>query len=160
VDTHILEQLPPEWQMEAGKMDHAEVNTYYSMHRTEMSMHRTFLSSARSYMSNERTHLSYLRTAISLMSFGVTLNRFSIYLRQSKLLPATHNILFETEYFGLGMVAVGFCILAWALKRYHRVNLEIVENKFTSSEKPLSFLTLIVLLFASFSTIWMFLNRN
>lgn len=160
MDTQILEQLPPEWQMEASKLTHEEVPTYYSLHRTQMSMHRTFLSTTRSYMSNERTHLSYLRTAISLMSFGVTLNRFSIYLRESKVLPHTHNILFETEFFGLGMVAVGICILAWALKRYHRVNTEIVQNQFTSSERPLSFLTLIVLIFASFSTIWMFLNRG
>lgn len=160
MDPQILEPLPPQWQMEASKLSHEEVPTFYSLHRTQMSMHRTFLSTTRSYMSNERTHLSYLRTAISLMSFGITLNRFSIYLRESKILPSKHKLLFETEFVGLGMVAIGIAILAWGLKRFHRVNQEIEKNKFTSSEKPLSFLTLIVLICASVSTVWMFLNRH
>lgn len=152
-------ELPKKWKKEINGMSSEDASLDLSTHRTEMSHHRTALSDARSHMANERTHLAYLRTSMALMSFGITLNRFSIYLQENKPTPPKHLLLFQTEVVGLGMVLVGMAILIWALIRYRKVNLQLLNDSYTIPERSISLLTLAILLIGGMTSAWLFLNR-
>ena len=95
-----------------------------------------------------------------MMSFGITLNRFSIYFRESKLSAVHHGILHETESVGLWIVLLGIGILAWALYRYRRVTREIETDNFTPPHVALNIITIIILILAGTSTIWMITSKG
>jgi putative membrane protein len=137
----------------------SEHRTGLSEHRTQLSEHRTTLSTLRSHLSNERTHLSYLRTAISLVGFGITLNRFAIYLIQNDRVAPRAGLapLHETKWVGLGMVVVGFALLAWALYRFHRTARDIEQRRYHTDWRAVLIVTGIFLVLGVFTTLWLFL---
>jgi len=135
--------------------------TGLSEHRTQLSEHRTTLSSLRSHLANERTHLSYLRTSISLVGFGITLNRFAIYLIQNEHLAELaggQSALRDTKHVGLGMVVLGFALLAWALFRFHRTSRDIEEHRYHTDWRAVWAVSGVFLLLGIATTFWLFLN--
>jgi putative membrane protein len=134
--------------------------TGLSEHRTELSEHRTTLSTLRSHLSNERTHLSYLRTAISLVGFGITLNRFAIYLIQNDRVEPRSSAapLHETKWVGLGMVVVGFALLAWARFRFHRTSRDIELHRYHTHWRAVLVVTGLFLVLGVATTLWLFLG--
>ncbi len=134
--------------------------TGLSEHRTQLSEHRTTLSTLRSHLSNERTHLSYLRTAISLVGFGITLNRFAIYLIQNDRVVPRAGLapLHETKWVGLGMVIVGFALLAWALYRFHRTSIDIEQRRYHTDWRAVLVVTGVFLVLGIATTLWLFLG--
>jgi inner membrane protein YidH len=139
----------------------SEHRTELSEHRTQLSENRTTLSTLRSHLSNERTHLSYLRTAISLVGFGITLNRFAIYLIQNDRLAAGAgglSALRDTKSVGLGMVVLGFALLAWSLFRFHRTARDIETHRYHTDWRAVWIVSGIFLLLGIATTLWLFLN--
>ena len=134
--------------------------TGLSEHRTELSEHRTTLSTLRSHLANERTHLAYLRTAISLVGFGITLNRFAIYLIQNQRLVESGGgqALRDTKSVGLGMVVLGFALLAWALFRFHRTSRDIEAHRYHTDWRAVWAMSGIFLLLGIVTTVWLFLS--
>jgi len=134
--------------------------TGLSEHRTQLSEHRTTLSTLRSHLSNERTHLSYLRTAISLVGFGITLNRFAIYLIQNERIAAVggQSALRDTKWVGLGMVVLGFTLLAWSLFRFHRTSRDIEKRRYHTDWRAVWVVSGTFLLLGIATTLWLFLS--
>lgn len=135
--------------------------TALSGHRTGLSEHRTTLSTLRSHLSNERTHLSYLRTAISLVGFGITLNRFAIYLIQNERVGALGGrqpALHDTKSVGLGMVVLGFALLAWSLFRFHRTSRDIEAHRYHTDWRAVWAVSGVFLLLGIATTLWLFLS--
>lgn len=128
---------------------------------TQLAEQRTALADARSHLAKERTHLAYLRTALSLMSFGITINRFSIFLQQrgdtEKLNQAAFPLR-DAANVGLGMVLVGIVLLLWALVRYRRVHLQIVEARFEPSSTSVTVLTIAIIALGAVSAVWLLLS--
>jgi putative membrane protein len=139
----------------------SEHRTELSEHRTQLSEKRTTLSTLRSHLSNERTHLSYLRTAISLVGFGITLNRFAIYLIQNQQLGAVargQSALRDTRSVGLGMVVLGFALLAWSLFRFHRTSRDIETHRYHTDWRAVWAVSAVFLLLGIVTTVWLFLS--
>jgi putative membrane protein len=137
----------------------SEHRTELSQHRTQLSEHRTTLSTLRSHLSNERTHLSYLRTAIALVGFGITLNRFAIYLIQNEhIAGGGQPALRDTKSVGLGMVVLGFALLAWSLFRFHRTSRDIETRHYHTDWRAVWAVSGVFLLLGIATTLWLFLS--
>jgi inner membrane protein YidH len=139
----------------------SEHRTALSEHRTALSENRTTLSTLRSHLSNERTHLSYLRTAISLVGFGITLNRFAIYLIQNERLAALgggKSALRDTKSIGLGMVVLGFSLLAWSLFRFYRTSRDIEARRYHTDWRAVWVMSGLFLALGVVTTLWLFLR--
>ena len=122
----------------------------------EHSTRPTFLSD---HLSNERTYLSYLRTAVSLMSFGIAINRFSMFLEQSRSAPSAHPLASAAQL-GIGMVAIGMALLAWAAVRYVLMLIlhHIEQQDFRPRPGSILILTALVLVFALGVVVWLFID--
>jgi putative membrane protein len=120
----------------------------------EHSTRPTFLSD---HLSNERTYLSYLRTAVSLMSFGIAINRFSLFLEQSCSAPSAHPPASAAQL-GIGMVAIGMALLAWAAVRYVLILHHIEQQDFRPRPGSILILTALVLVFALGGVVWLFID--
>jgi putative membrane protein len=127
-------------------------------HRTALSESRTALATMRSHLSNERTHLSYLRTAVSLIGFGITLNQFAIYLVESDRFTAGTAHLQNAKWVGFGMAVLGVALLLWSIFRYHRTSRDIERQQYHSDWRPVLTTTVIFLVLATATTVWLFLG--
>lgn len=136
----------------------SEHRTDLSQHRTQLSEHRTTLSTLRSHLSNERTHLSYLRTAIALVGFGITLNRFAIFLIQNAAPGVGQPALRDTKSVGLGMVVLGFVLLAWSLFRFHRTSRDIEARRYHTDWRAVWIASGVFLVLGVATTLWLFLS--
>ncbi len=111
------------------------------------------------HLANERTYLAYLRTAISLMSFGIAINRFSVFLDQSNPTRNTeHPVsrLASSGQFGIGMVALGMVLLAWAAVHYYLILRQIERQNFSPRPGSILILTALVLLCGLGGVVWLF----
>lgn len=128
---------------------------------TLLASHRTGLADLRSHLANERTHLAYLRTAIALIGFGITINRFSIFLQQKGTLQpgSGSSAMRDSEYAGVGMVAVGLLLLAWSIYRYWHVNQDIVKARFRPLHKMVIGLSVAMLVGGGATVVWLFLQH-
>lgn len=160
--TYPAAKLPAELAAAIEGKDSATAGTLLATHRTNLATHRTGLADLRSHLANERTHLAYLRTAISLIGFGITLNRFSVALepKGTPEHPQTGLLLRDTENAGAGMVIVGLVLICWSLYRYWHVNQDIVQARFRPLERAVVTLTVLLIMLAGFTTLWLFLQQS
>ncbi|HVK52750.1 MAG TPA: DUF202 domain-containing protein [Pseudoxanthomonas sp.] len=152
-----LPGLPMDLAKAIEGKDSGTVSTLLSIHRTRLGMRRTGLADLRSHLANERTHLAYLRTAVSLVGFGITLNRFSVFLQQQGTVEQGQGgpLLRSTENVGLGMVALGLALAAWALYRFRRVNRDIKRGQFIEKDGGVLIITVLFLFFGGLTALWL-----
>lgn len=156
----VVPDLPEELSQAIEGKDSGTTSTLLGIYRTRLGIRRTGLADLRSHLANERTHLAYIRTSISLISFGITLNRFSVFLQQQgTLAPGQRagHLLRDTGTVGAGMVLLGIALAAWALYRYWHVNQSIRKGVFEPLDRPVVFMTLLLILLGGASALWMFL---
>jgi putative membrane protein len=113
------------------------------------------------HLSNERTYLSYLRTSVSLMSFGIAINRFSLFLAQSNAGPSNPPLasrLISSERLGIGMVALGMALLAWAAVHYRIMMRQIECGNFSPQSGTVMALTVLILVAGLTGVVWLFLG--
>jgi putative membrane protein len=113
------------------------------------------------HLANERTYLAYLRTAISLMSFGIAINRFSLFLVQSNSGPSNPPLgsrLISSERLGVGMVALGMALLAWAAVHYRIMMRQIERGSFRPRPGAVMVLTVLMLVAGLTGVVWLFLG--
>jgi putative membrane protein len=113
------------------------------------------------HLSNERTYLSYLRTSVSLMSFGIAINRFSLFLVQPNSGPSNLPLgsrLVSSERLGVGMVALGMALLAWAAVHYRIMLGQIERGNFRPRPGTVMVLTVLMLVAGLTGVVWLFLG--
>lgn len=78
-------------------------------------------SEARDHLANERTFLSWIRTALGIIGLGVIVGRF---------LETTGP---TAEVVGLGLVALGAVMVAYAVVRFRRVGTLLSQGRYQTS---------------------------
>ena len=78
-------------------------------------------SEARDHLANERTFLSWIRTALGIIGLGVIVGRF---------LESTGP---TAEVVGLGLVALGAVMVAYAVVRFRRVSTLLSQGRYQTS---------------------------
>ncbi len=93
------------------------------------------------------------------MGFGITLNRFAIYLIQNEHRVPRDGLapLHETKWVGLGMVVIGFALLAWSVYRFHRTSRDIESQRYHTDWRAVLVVSGLFLLLGVATTLWLFL---
>jgi putative membrane protein len=102
------------------------------------------------HLANERTFLAWIRTAIGLMSLGFVLVKFSLFTKEFALnfhlpiQPGTGKGV--SEYYGIGLVGLGWLIALFGFIRFRKIERQINEQNFTQGSKFIVVVTLLILL--------------
>jgi putative membrane protein len=116
---------------------------------------------ASEHLSNEQTHVAYMWTAILLVGLGVVVHCAGIYLTdhdQVTLPRRTLAILSGAKHLGLGMVLYGLLVMAFALRRYHRVSRAIERMDYRPDRVMVEALTMTALGASVVGIVWMLMR--
>jgi putative membrane protein len=91
------------------------------------------------------------------MSFGIAINRFSLFLEQSNSARGARTLV-GSERLGIGMVALGIVLLAWAAVHYALILHQIERQNFRPRPGSILILTALVLVFGLGSVVWLFIG--
>jgi len=96
------------------------------------------------HLANERTFLAWIRTSIGIMGFGFVVVKFSLFVKQVGIILKTpHHSIHNgsSAAIGVSLVAFGAIAAFFAYLNYKKVQKEIKEDTYESTNPLLTFAT-------------------
>jgi putative membrane protein len=110
------------------------------------------------HLANERTFLAWVRTSMGIMAFGFVVVKFSLFIKEISIAiqkPLVGPNKGYSSYLGIFLVAFGVLIGLLAYFRYKRIEREIIESNFRTSNRLATILTICILLVGIFLVVYL-----